>query len=263
MSTPLPQPQLKKKKVFSLKLARAPPAPMNAHGGLVQLYGYIAARDDVDSKLNYVFRHGRDDPIAVPLPARQGSPIEMTGPKRGIVLNCDVLLEFDMRIKNGDREEDDAQLIDGMTEFYEMHMTGKPSTVRINGDAGGAVDMSLSNVYGFEATVEVAISEVGDDAFDFSLGCAVSTMPGVAHKEFQLFGGHVAEPCGLRRFVVAVSMDTVMHLKLKAVEQNNGVVSNVVERCCSFEAKAHGCASNDVKLDGLASGSVKVTWSAV
>ena len=77
--------------VFSLKLARAPPAPMNTTGaaeaGLVQLYGYIATRDAVDSKLNYVFRRSRDDPIAVPLPARQGSPIEMTGPKRGIALD--------------------------------------------------------------------------------------------------------------------------------------------------------------------------------
>ena len=147
-----------------------------------------------------------------------------------------------MRIKTGDREEDNVQLIDGMTEYDGMRMPGKPFTHRISGDAGGAVDMSLSDVCGFEATVEVAISEVGDDAFDFSLGCAVSTMPGVAHKEFQLFGGHVAEPCCLRRFVVAVSMDTVIHLKLKAVEQNNGVVSNVVESCCSFETKVHGCA---------------------
>ena len=63
----------------------------------------------------------------------QGSLIEMTGPERGIVLNCDVLFEFDMRIKNGEQDENDLQLIDGITEFYEMSMPGKPFTIRING----------------------------------------------------------------------------------------------------------------------------------
>jgi len=87
-------------------------------------------------------------------------------------------LEFDMRIKTGDREEDDVQLIDGMTEYDGMRMPGKPFTHRISGDAGGAVDMSLSDVCGFEATVEVAISEVGDVMLSISLsavlfGCLV------------------------------------------------------------------------------------------
>ena len=37
----------------------------------------------------------------------------MTGPKRGIDLTETVLIEYDVRIKTGDREEDDQQLIDG------------------------------------------------------------------------------------------------------------------------------------------------------
>ena len=46
--------------IFSLKLAKA-----SINSGLIQLYGYIAARDDVDSKLNYVFNRSRDDHIIV------------------------------------------------------------------------------------------------------------------------------------------------------------------------------------------------------
>ena len=184
----------------------------------------------------------------------QGSLIEMTGPKRGIVLNCDVLFEFDMRIKNGEQEENDLQLIDGITEFYETSMPGKPFTIRINGDAG-AVDMSLTNVYGVEATVEIFISEV-ENGFDLSICCVVSVLE--EHKEFQLFGAPIGESCGLRRFVIAVSLDTMMHLKFK-VHQHG---SNVVEHCCFFEAKLHGCASHDIKLE-VASLSVKVTWSTL
>nr|XP_034591878.1 uncharacterized protein LOC117853695 [Setaria viridis] len=65
--------------------------------------------------LNYVFNHSMDDPVIV----QQGSLIEMSGPKRGIPMLSDVLTEFDMRIKNGEKEEDDLQLIDGLIHYDE------------------------------------------------------------------------------------------------------------------------------------------------
>jgi hypothetical protein len=46
--------------IFSLKLIKSP-----IKCASLQLYGYMAARDEFDSKLNYVFRHSRDDPIIV------------------------------------------------------------------------------------------------------------------------------------------------------------------------------------------------------
>uniref|UniRef100_A0A0D3FDA1 DUF6598 domain-containing protein n=1 Tax=Oryza barthii TaxID=65489 RepID=A0A0D3FDA1_9ORYZ len=229
--------------IFSLKLAKT-----TINSGPLQLYGYIAARDLVDDMLNYVFNRSRDDPIIV----QEESIIEMTGPKRGIALIPDVLFEFDMRIKNGD-EEDDLQLIDGIIEFQEILLPEKPTTVRITGDYGD-VDMCLANVSnGVEATVEVAISEP-DHGFDLSISCVHFMME--KSKEFHLFGGTIGESRQLRRFVMAVFLDTVMHLKFK-VDQKG---SNVVEHCCSFESKLHGCASHQIKLEN-ASILVKVTWS--
>jgi hypothetical protein len=46
--------------IFSLKLTKSP-----INSASLQLYGYIAARDEFDLKLNYVFRRSRDDPIIV------------------------------------------------------------------------------------------------------------------------------------------------------------------------------------------------------
>jgi hypothetical protein len=46
--------------IFFLRLARTP-----IGSGSAQLYGYIAARDDLDGLLNYVFNRSRDDPIIV------------------------------------------------------------------------------------------------------------------------------------------------------------------------------------------------------
>ena len=45
---------------FLIELSKSP-----IMSGSMQLYGYIAARDDLDLMLNYVFNHSRDDPIIV------------------------------------------------------------------------------------------------------------------------------------------------------------------------------------------------------
>ncbi|OEL27473.1 hypothetical protein BAE44_0011512 [Dichanthelium oligosanthes] len=58
--------------ILSLELAGVP-----ADRGSVELYGYVAARDDLDPLLNYVVNVSRDEPIVVEL----GSLIDMAGPK--------------------------------------------------------------------------------------------------------------------------------------------------------------------------------------
>ncbi|CAO1946240.1 unnamed protein product, partial [Urochloa humidicola] len=120
--------------IFSLMLAKTP-----INSGSIQLYGYLAARDYMDGLLNYVFNRSRDNPVIV----QKGSFIEMNGPRRGIVMLSDVLMKFDMRIKIGEKEEDDIQLIDGITCLDER-MSTKPFTLRFNGRCGSAVDMCLT-----------------------------------------------------------------------------------------------------------------------
>jgi hypothetical protein len=90
--------------IFAVNVARIP-----ADAGSVELYGYIAARDELDPRLNYVVDISRDDPIVV----EQGSLISMAGPKRGIIMMDNTFVEYDMRIKRGEREQDDLQVLDG------------------------------------------------------------------------------------------------------------------------------------------------------
>ncbi|KAJ1288230.1 hypothetical protein BS78_02G074400, partial [Paspalum vaginatum] len=232
--------------IFSVNLAKIP-----TDRDSIQLYGYIAVRDDLDSLLNYIVNRSRDEAILM----QQGSLIEMTGPKRGISMLDPILIEFDMRIKNGDREEDDLQLIDGMitcglaTPYW-------PFKSRINGDCG-AVDITSARIFcGVEATIEVVISEV-QNSFHLSLSSYVSVRE--LHEEIRLFQGIISESCRLRRYVVAVEMDTWMHLKFK-VGQND--LKNDVESHISFEANTHGYVGGHVMLK-FASVSVKVTWSTL
>nr|ABA96828.1 hypothetical protein LOC_Os12g12650 [Oryza sativa Japonica Group] len=181
-------------------------------------------RDVVDSMLNFVFNRSRDDPIVVQqcpnircdrdlklskqgletyltqlcqCKGANGSIIEMTGPKRGIGMVADVIFEFDMRIKNGEKEEDDLQLIDEIIEIDDnvVTMIGTPRTFRLSGDCG-PVDMSMAIFdNAVEATVEVAISEL-HYGFDLSISYVLSELE--ENREFQLFRGAIGESCGLR-----------------------------------------------------------------
>uniref|UniRef100_A0A0D9X272 DUF6598 domain-containing protein n=1 Tax=Leersia perrieri TaxID=77586 RepID=A0A0D9X272_9ORYZ len=69
--------------IVSLKLVKIP-----VDCSSVELYGYIAVRDDLDTLLNYI-----------------GSLINMTGPKRAIEMLDLRLIEYDMRIKTGNKKK--------------------------------------------------------------------------------------------------------------------------------------------------------------
>ncbi|TVU18223.1 hypothetical protein EJB05_34309 [Eragrostis curvula] len=230
--------------IFSLKLVETP-----INSGSIQLYGYMAVRDDLDGLLNYVFNHSRDDPV---IAAEIGSLIQMTGPKRGILMLSDVLLEFDMRIKTGENGEDDIQLIDGLIHYDDHMAFDMPFTSRISGNCS-AVDMSFAVVeIGLEAIIEVAISEV-QSAFHLSL-CSFAYV-GEVRKEIQLFHGAAAGEMGIRS-VVAIPIDTTMHLKFSVGQKGSG---RGASHCCSFGTKLHGCTNRQIKLE-MACISMKVTW---
>ncbi|CAD6252023.1 unnamed protein product [Miscanthus lutarioriparius] len=228
--------------IFSLRLAKIP-----VEHGSVELYGYIAARDALDSLLNYFINVSRDDPIIV----KQGSLIYMSGPKRGILHLDATVIEYDMKIKTGKHENEDLQLIDGVStvdsaDTWDCH----PFTDRIHGDCG-AIDVTAACIYyAVEATVEVAILQV-QGSFNMRLSCFTSGI----HKEIRLFNGAIGEPCGLKRFVVAVHVNAQIVLKFKLD------ADSCLHRC-SFKANRHGHDNQEIKTD-FALIAVKVTWSTI
>ncbi|KAM0901150.1 hypothetical protein ACQ4PT_020161 [Festuca glaucescens] len=231
--------------IFSLKLAK-----LYVDDGSVELYGYIAARDGLDPLLNYIVNVSRDDPIVV----EQGSLINMAGPKRGIDLCGTTLIEYDMRIKTGEQEKDDLQLIDGVSDIDGVALWDRCTfTNRIHGNYG-AVDLTASCLeQAVEASVEVLISEV-HSSFSLCLLCFIRGL----NEELRLFDGGIVEPRGLKRYVVAVMEDSWMDLKFKVGTESSGSA----EHCCSFKANNHGCATREIKT-GFGLMSVKVTWSTL
>jgi hypothetical protein len=74
-------------------------------------------------------------------------------------------------------------------------------------------------------------------------------------KEVQLFDGAAAE-MGIKRSVLAIPMDSTMHLKLKIGQKDS---DGDFVHYCSFDARLHVCTNRQIQL-GMACVSLKVTW---
>jgi hypothetical protein len=135
----------------------------------------------------------------------------MMGPKRGIEMYPPVLIELDIRIKNGELEEDSVELIDGAIACT-LRRPWKPIKHYIAGKCG-TIGMTLAFVEdAVEATVDVVISEVHR-----GVNLSLSSLVYIAkdYEEIQLFQGTIDQSLSQRRFVVAVTVGTEMFLKIK------------------------------------------------
>lgn len=174
----------------------------------------------------------------------------MTGPKRGIDLSETVLIEYDMRIKTGDRKEDDQQLIDGASLLDPLMSYSEPLTCRIHGN-NSAVDVTDMYAHcAVDATVEVIVSEV-QCSFDLCVSCFTGGL-----HEIRLFDGMIVGSRVLRRHVIAVKASGCLDLKFRV-----GPGSSEEEHCRSFKVMDDGYASQQIKTE-FASIFVKVTWPA-
>jgi hypothetical protein len=212
--------------IFSLKLAYPPPA-----GGQVQVYGFMAVRDSLDPLRNYVFNRTRDDPFTV---EQDGGVIPMSGPKRGIWWHDMALVEFDMRIKRGDNEADDLQLIDGGVWFNDRTSThARVATKRIDGDYG-SVDICYALLHSaMEATVQIEVAEL---LSGFSLYASVFYISGLVQQEMQLFDGVIPGPDGcqiykLDKFVLGSGGQTEVAARKYMVSSSDGRHRYEPEKC--------------------------------
>ncbi|CAN6343725.1 unnamed protein product [Urochloa humidicola] len=248
--------------IFSLKLTKLP-STSPSHGGPIHLYGFIALRDFLDPLRNYVFNRKRDDPFIIPDP--NSNPfIYLSGPKRGVYLQSRVLIEYDVRIKASEEEEDDLPLIDGAATVSELAWTQSALTCRITGELGAAVDLRRALLrHAVEATVDVRIikrrlSQPAEEVVELEIiGCLAGEL---VEEEIKLFRGVVQEPCALERFVVAARLGYYLFLHFKVA----GAAAPPPEEWewFAFRVTAHGCASDRRKF-GFATVEVKVTWSSL
>ncbi|EEC69021.1 hypothetical protein OsI_37817 [Oryza sativa Indica Group] len=236
--------------IFSLELAEISNFATGAAGaGAIQLYGFMAARDLLDPLRNYVFNRTRDDPFTI----RDVSYpfIQMTGPKRGITMNSRVMIEYDLRIKRGENEQDDLVLIDGAATFSEI-TNFIPYIYRIHGDCGMAVDITLAHfILAIEATLQVRIYELKDGcgSLNLTITCRVSHMT----PQIKLFQDPIDKLRDQNRFVVVATLNTLMITEFKLTQQHGSISRR-------FESRVvpHGSMSHCAKFADLATIGVEI-----
>ncbi|BAT12336.1 Os11g0108000 [Oryza sativa Japonica Group] len=243
--------------IFSLKLVSIT-APAIGDDP-IQVYGFMAVRDHMDCLRNYVFNRGRDKPFVVSL----SDPfILLSGPKRGIGMETPALLEYDIRIKRGDGEDDDLQLIDRAATISETELPlpyAQAYTRWIAGDYG-AMNISLALLHNaIEATMHIQITEVrGSGGFDMSMACRVGQIP----NEIKLFESvAIAKLCQLnKRFVLAIVKRGILVLDLKVKRSGALEEEEPVRMLRGLKGKAHGQVILPMIFD-CATILVSVHWS--
>ncbi|XP_047047778.1 uncharacterized protein LOC124652780 [Lolium rigidum] len=81
----------------------------------LQVHGFVAARDSVDHKRNYLFRCTRDSCQTL---TKKDPFLRMTGPSRAVLLIDKVVVEVQLKIK-GDKESEDEVLAFKCFEFQQ------------------------------------------------------------------------------------------------------------------------------------------------
>ncbi|KAM0892572.1 hypothetical protein ACQ4PT_025672 [Festuca glaucescens] len=99
--------------IFSVKIA-ASDVPF-----LLEVYGTVIARDNLDFKCVYLFRRSRAD---VQVVDSEDESLILTGPTRGLVLLDNIYLEVDLKVK--DKRNKDQELSKGLCAIDGVRLGG-------------------------------------------------------------------------------------------------------------------------------------------
>ncbi|CAN6361812.1 unnamed protein product [Urochloa humidicola] len=243
--------------IFSLKLSKLPRAAAAAGCCPIQLYGFMAVRDVLDPLRNYLFNCSRDDPFVIQ-DISSDPFIYLSGPKKGIYLQGEVLIEYDMRIKRGEGNgiQDDLPLIDGAATITDLVFNHGALTNQIKGDCGARVDISRTLLnQSVEATVHVWVTNLGSHALGLDL--SITGFLGRIPQEIKIFRGSIGDLCDPKRFVFAVRLKTILFLCFKGLAVGKNPICNFALR-----SAARGCIYRCHELESSTI-HVKVTWSTL
>lgn len=157
-------------------------------------------------------QQGRSDPFTIQ-DLTSDPFIYLSGPRRGVYLQCRVLIEYDIRMKqSGDTmQDDDLPLIDGAATFIDGAIT--------NGTSLDGTDTSR---------------EASSSSSSQRSGPVVSLL-GYRTKSRSSIRGDIGDLCELKRFVVAVRLNSPLFLYFKAPALGADPICKFAFRAVSHE----------------------------
>uniref|UniRef100_A0A0D9Y0P3 DUF6598 domain-containing protein n=1 Tax=Leersia perrieri TaxID=77586 RepID=A0A0D9Y0P3_9ORYZ len=235
--------------------------------GRAKIFGFFAARDDMEPLRNYVFRHAIDNYEAVSVKRKTGMAcLSLTSPARGICITSRVLFEFQLcaRIEDSPGAEDEPKgdtLIEGCTEFTNMFRSESfIKTVRLYGEKCGLDLKFLVLVNAVQATVDFEIIHSPACGLNLKVYAKTSGFSDV----IRLFRG-TAQSGHKISSVVAVVRRSYLDLCIEGSPRDTGLGEKLpsIRWEHRFGAGFHGVVDEVVKLGEFTTICVKIAWKAL
>uniref|UniRef100_A0A0E0LX30 DUF6598 domain-containing protein n=1 Tax=Oryza punctata TaxID=4537 RepID=A0A0E0LX30_ORYPU len=246
-------------------------------GGLewpLDVFGFIAVRDSLDHKRNFIFNRDRDDAQTLTGTA-QASPwnylldscLVLTGPVRAIQLRQCAELEFQLKVKGETPSEDRILSIDFWAYnpiCASLHTKDVSKTWTFDTKYSTMVLTFSHLTKAVEATIEIKITE-GSTNF---CGRLAAHMGSIANEVVLIDSSDRSVPVDgdgivqISRRVVVVDKDGVLKINAKAWRGNSDGVDVAGEDDAEFTAQS--ARTSGAILDvGFAKLSVTVFWSLI
>ncbi|XP_025805613.1 uncharacterized protein LOC112884443 [Panicum hallii] len=212
----------------------------------LDVHGFVAVRDSLDNKRNYLFRRGRYNCQTLTSQLRHDSLLELTGPSRAILLWDEPVFEIDLKVKykGSSSSEDDKILCLDFFGYNNICYKGSLSYTRteVVSSKHSTVEVRFAHLKrSVEATIMARISK-GSGNFSARLtACNTSIGEDVVLLDTRGQGVSVGKDgeVTLQRRVVVVEEKAQLVLGIKAEQLGDTAESStMVEKKFGFYAKS-------------------------
>ncbi|XP_020183055.1 uncharacterized protein [Aegilops tauschii subsp. strangulata] len=234
------------------------------YGYPLNVYGPIIARDSLDQKCVYIFRHDQDD---CQLISSKDDSLILIGQKRGFMVCDDIFFEINLKVKDVyGRTVHDARLSKGLMEVDAIRRLEFDPRYVVETETLVSMHSILDLNYTFvrrsvEGTVEVRILQ-GPDEFHGKIAASTTSIPcDIVLHDSKVSGALTAGDNGvlqMARRVVGVSVDEILVLTVAAAVGDYKLSVGTVEftpRRNGYDAEIIICGNYHMLL--------KATWSIV
>ncbi|KAI5022152.1 hypothetical protein ZWY2020_058888 [Hordeum vulgare] len=232
------------------------------YGYPLNVYGTIIARDSLDRKCVYVFRHDQDD---CQLISSKDDSLILTGPKRGFMVYDDIFFETNLKVKDvHGRTVGDDRLSKGLMEVDAIRRLEYSPRYVVDTETLVSMHSTLDLNYTFvrrsvEGTVEIKILD-GPDEFRGKIVASTTSIPcDIVLHDSKVSGALTAGDNGvlqMARRIVGVSVDEMLVLTVAAAVGDDALSACTVQ----FTPRRNGYDDENITC-GDYKMLLKVTWS--
>ncbi|CAL4922226.1 unnamed protein product [Urochloa decumbens] len=225
----------------------------------LQVFGVVAARDNIDSMRNMIFNRDRDDCQTL---TKEEPYLTLTGPTRAVGLNGLVTIEAELKVKGADKSKDEYFILE--TSIVACPYATDYRRAWFTGAHGSRLEISIEGLRScVEATVFLRVIDgTWPAGFRGRFVASIPEVPGeVLLVAFGRAGESIRGDGNMTHLRHVVSVEQSGELIVSAQALDGPTVHRVVDRV-QFKAKKAGRSFGSLGVGSCRVG-VLVAWSRI